>query len=71
MTMFIQSMSWQEKSVEVALCMWWTLNKLQKPFADPENVKECMLEVVTALFDEKKYIINAIQSIPLSAKSIQ
>lgn len=32
-------------------------------------MKECMLEVATTLFEEKKGIINTIQSIPLSARS--
>lgn len=63
----VQSISGQEKSVEAALCVCWTLNK--KPFSDSEIVKECMLEVATALFEERKDIINAIQSIPLSAKN--
>ncbi|XP_050532632.1 protein ZBED8-like [Daktulosphaira vitifoliae] len=52
--MLVKSMSGQEKSVEAALRVCWTLNKHQK---------------VTALFEEKKDIINAIQSIPLSARS--
>ncbi|KAK4880684.1 hypothetical protein RN001_008830 [Aquatica leii] len=46
-----------------------TLNKYQKPFLDSEIVKECMLPVVTTLFEEKKGGVSAIQSIPLSARS--
>jgi len=63
-TMLVQSMSGQEKSVEAALRVCWTLNKHQKLFSDSEIVKQCMLEVATALFEERKDIINAIQSIP-------
>lgn len=68
-TMLVKSMSGQEKSIEAALRVCWTLNKHQKPFTDSEIVKECMLEVATALFEDKKDIINAIQNIPLSARS--
>lgn len=62
-------MSDHEKSTEAALRVCWTLNKHQKPFSDSEIVKECMLKVVTALFEEKKDVVAAIQSIPLSARS--
>lgn len=65
----LQGMRGQEKSVEFAMRVWRMLNKQQKPFLDSEIVKECMLEVAIALFEEKKDIINAIRSIPLSAKS--
>lgn len=58
----------QEKSAESALRVAWTLNKHQKPFSDSEIVKECVLEVATALFDEKEFV-DGIQSIPLSARS--
>ncbi|XP_060845950.1 general transcription factor II-I repeat domain-containing protein 2-like [Rhopalosiphum padi] len=68
-TMLVKSMSGQEKSIEAALRVCWTLNKHQKPFTDSEIVKECILEVATALFEDKKDIINAIQNIPLSARS--
>jgi len=67
-TTLIRCMSEQEKSTEAALRVW-VLNKHQKPFSDPELVKECMLEVATALFQENKKIDTSIQDIPLSAKS--
>jgi hypothetical protein len=53
-TTLIRCMSEQEKSTEAALRMCWVLNKHQKPFSDYEIVKECMLEVATALFQENK-----------------
>nr|XP_022911991.1 general transcription factor II-I repeat domain-containing protein 2-like [Onthophagus taurus] len=62
-------MSEQEKSAEAALRVCWTLNKHQKPFSDSEIMKECMLEVASALFGEKKDVVAAIQSIPMSARS--
>lgn len=67
--LLVRCMSEQEKSAEAALRVCWTLNKHQKPFSDSEMVKECMLEVATALFEEKKDVVAAIQGIPLSAKS--
>ncbi|XP_044751713.1 protein ZBED8-like [Coccinella septempunctata] len=62
-------MSEQEKVTEAALRVCWTLNKHQKPFSDSEIVKECMLEVVQALFEEEKDGAAAIQSIPLLTRS--
>lgn len=67
--LLVRCMSDQEKSTEAALRVCWTLNKHQKPFSDSEVVKECMLAVVTTLFEEKKDVIAGIQSIPLSARS--
>ncbi|KAF2897042.1 hypothetical protein ILUMI_09136 [Ignelater luminosus] len=57
------------KSAEAALRVCCTLNKHQKPFLDSEIIKECMLKVARALFEEKKDIVAAIQGIPLLAKS--
>ncbi|XP_025192124.1 uncharacterized protein LOC112592320 [Melanaphis sacchari] len=68
-TTLIRCMSEQEKSTEAALRVCWVLNKHQKPFSDSEIVKECMLEVATALFQENKKIVTSIQDIPLSARS--
>jgi hypothetical protein len=67
-TTLIRCMSEQEKSTEAALRVCWVLNKHQKPFSDSEIVKECMLEVATALFQENKKIVTSIQDIPLSAR---
>lgn len=53
-TMLVQSMSGQEKSVEAALRVCWALGKHQKPFSDSEIIKECLLEVATALFEGKR-----------------
>jgi hypothetical protein len=55
--------------VETAFRVCWTLNKHENPFSDSEIVKECMLKRAIALFEEKKDIINAIQSISLSARN--
>lgn len=68
-SILIRSMSEQEKSADAAFRVCWTLNKHQKPFSDSEIVKECMLGVTAALFEDKKDVIAAIQGIPLSAKS--
>lgn len=68
-SILIRSMSEQEKSADAALRVCWTLNKHQKPFSDSEIVKECMLGVAAALFEDKKDVVTAIQRIPLSAKS--
>lgn len=67
--LLVRCMSEQEKSTEAALRVCWALNKHQKPFSDSEIVKECMLEVATALFADKKDVVAAIQGIPLSTRS--
>lgn len=43
-------------------------NKEQKSFIDAEILKECMLEVIDAMFDDKENttMISAIKSMPLS-----
>ncbi|XP_049945866.1 protein FAM200A-like [Schistocerca serialis cubense] len=61
-------MSEQEKSAEAALRVC-TLSKHQKPFSNSEIMKECMLEVASELFEEKKDVVAVIQSIPMSARS--
>ncbi|KAK9738075.1 hypothetical protein QE152_g10192 [Popillia japonica] len=66
--LLVRCMSDQEKSAEAALHVCWTLSKHQKPFSDTEIVKKCML-VVAALFEGKKDVVDAIQGIPLSARS--
>lgn len=68
-SILVRSMSEQEKSADAALRVCWTLNKHQKPFSDSEIIKECMLGVATALFEDKKDVVAAIQGIPLSARS--
>ncbi|XP_049782658.1 general transcription factor II-I repeat domain-containing protein 2-like [Schistocerca cancellata] len=66
--LLVRCMSEQEESAEAALRVCGTLSKHQKPFSDSEIMKECMLEVASALFEEKKDVV-AIQSIPMSARS--
>ncbi|KAK4871913.1 hypothetical protein RN001_016037 [Aquatica leii] len=57
--LLVRCMSEQEKSIEAALRVCWTLNKHQKQFSDSEIVKDCI----------KKNVVAAIQNIPLSARS--
>nr|XP_023030284.1 EPM2A-interacting protein 1-like [Leptinotarsa decemlineata] len=54
--LLVRCMSVQENTTEAALRVCWTLNKHQKPFSDSEIMKECMLAVVTSLFEEKKML---------------
>ncbi|XP_047105094.1 uncharacterized protein LOC124765444 [Schistocerca piceifrons] len=72
----LQNISSYEKSTKFLVCCMsekekkmgrssvtccWTLSKHQKPFSDSEIMKECMLEVASALFEEKKDVVAAIQ----------
>ncbi|XP_072394967.1 EPM2A-interacting protein 1-like [Diabrotica undecimpunctata] len=65
----VRCMSDQEKFTEVAFRVCWILNKHQKPFSDSEIVKKCMLAVANSLFEEKKDVASAIQSISLAVRS--
>lgn len=51
-------MSVQEKCIEVAMHILWILAKHMKPFTYTNIVKECIIEVENALFEnyKKKYI---------------
>ena len=58
----------QEKAKECFLRIAWILGKHKKPFTDSEIIKECMLETVETLFDDKmkfeiKEKINEIRSV--------
>ena len=53
----VHSLSEQEKSAEASLRVCWTLNKHQKPFSNSEIMKKCMLEIATALFEEKRDVV--------------
>ena len=46
-------MTVQEKGTECFLRIAWIFGKHRKPFTDSEIVKECMLETVKTLFDDK------------------
>ena len=67
----INSMTVQEKAAECSLRIAWILEKHKSPFTDSEIVKECMLETVETLFDDKvkSEIKEKIYKIPLSASS--
>lgn len=53
----------QEKSAEAALRVYWMLNKHQRPFSDPEIVKDRMLEATAELFEEKRHVVTASKCI--------
>ena len=67
-TILINSMTVQEKAIECSLRIAWILGKHKKPFTDSEVVKECMLETVETLFDDKikSEIKDKIKKITLS-----
>ena len=67
-TILINSMTVQEKTTERFLRTGWILEKHKKPFTDSEIVKECVLETVENLFDDKmkSEIKEKINEIPLS-----
>ncbi len=66
--MIVRSATQQERATEASLRVAWVLGKHKKPFSDAEIVKECMSEVVTALFEgtQKDDIIKKISQIPCS-----
>ncbi|XP_044133327.1 zinc finger BED domain-containing protein 5-like [Bufo gargarizans] len=61
-------MSQQEKTTESSLRVAWILGRHKKPFSDAEIVKECMVEVVEAMFEgkQKEEFQGKIKQIPLS-----
>ena len=67
-TILINSMIVEETATECSLRIAWILGKHKKPFTDLEIVKECMLETVQTLFDDKikSEIKEKINKIPLS-----
>jgi hypothetical protein len=67
--MMNRAMTEQEKCSEASLRISWTLAKHMKPFSDADIVKECMLEVGNALFENKKDLVDALRHIPLSTSS--
>ena len=52
-TILVNSITLPEKATECFLRIAWILGKHKKPFTDSEVVKECMLETVETLFDDK------------------
>ena len=71
-TILINSMTVQEKATECSLRIAWILGKHKKPFTDAEIVKECMLETVETLFDDKMKteIKEKINKIPISHSTL-
>ena len=67
-SLFVRSMSMQERVNEASLRVAWVLGKHKKPFSDSEVVKECMTEVTEALLEgkEKQEMSEKIKQIPLS-----
>lgn len=47
----------------------WIFNNCQKPLSDFDIVKECVLEIATALFEENQKIVTSIRDVPLSARN--
>lgn len=64
-----RSMSEQEKCTEASLRVAWILAKHMVPFSYSEIVKECLIQVSNAVFDNKKEIAEMFSKIPLSRDS--
>lgn len=64
-----RSMSEQEKCTEASLRVAWILAKHMVPFSYSEIVKECLIQVSNAVFDNKKEIAEIFSKIPLSRDS--
>jgi len=62
-------MSKQEKCTEASLRVTWILVKHMVPFSYSEIVKECLIQVSNAVFDNKKEIAEMFSKIPLSHDS--
>ena len=67
-SLFVRSMSMQERVNEASLRVAWVLGKHKKPFSDSEVVKECMTEVTEALLEgkEKQEMSEKSKQVPLS-----
>ena len=52
-TILVNSMTVQEKATECFSKIAWMLGKDKKLFTDSDIVKECMVETVETLFDDK------------------
>ncbi|KAM9299122.1 zinc finger BED domain-containing protein 5-like [Gastrophryne carolinensis] len=64
----VSSLSQQEKTTEASLRVAWILGRHKKPFSDAEMIKECMVEVVDAMFEgkQKEEFQAKVKQIPLS-----
>lgn len=65
-----RSMSEQEKSTEASLRVAWILAKHMVPFSYSEIIKECLIQVSNAVFDNRKEIAEMFNKIPLSRDSV-
>nr|XP_061820786.1 SCAN domain-containing protein 3-like isoform X2 [Nerophis lumbriciformis] len=65
---FVKSMTQQQIATECSLRVAWLLGKHKKPFSDAEIIKECLNEVMGAMFEgkEKEEMTAKINQIPLS-----
>jgi hypothetical protein len=63
------AMTEQQKFAQVSLQISWILGKHMKPFTDADIVKECMLQSVNILFENKKEIVETFRHIPISAST--
>ncbi|XP_061820754.2 SCAN domain-containing protein 3-like [Nerophis lumbriciformis] len=65
---FVKSMTQQQIATECSLRVAWVLGKHKKPFSDAEIIKECLTEVMGAMFEgkEKEEMTAKINQIPLS-----
>lgn len=63
------AMTEQQKCAQASLQISWILGKHMKPFTDANIVKECMLQSVNILFENKKEIVETFRHIPISAST--
>lgn len=59
----------EQKFVRASLQISWTLGKHMKPYTDGDIIKECMLQSVSVLFENKKEIVETFRHIPISAST--
>lgn len=62
-------MNEQQKCAQASLQISWIFGKHMKPFTDADIVKECMLQFVNILFENKKKIVETFRHIPISAST--
>ena len=67
-SLFRKTLTLQERVTEASFRVVWVLAKHKKPFSDAEIVKECINEVVEAMFEgnEKDKLSDMFDKIPLS-----
>lgn len=62
-------MTEQQKCAQASSKISWILGKHMKSFTDADIVKECMLQSINILFENKKEIIETFRHIPISAST--